>query len=155
MDCGDNWSHEHIVRMLCRGPHRSALSKKATQQLRQETLEKVQHKYARIVRWKDIKDILPPSLKISPVAMIPHKSKPFWCILDLSFALKHGGRKYPSVNESTTKLAHQQAMGQLGLVIKRLIQTLVDHESKCLPFWFVKLDVKDGFWRMAVSDDDT
>ena len=87
--------------------------------------------------------------------MIPHKLKPFWCILDLSFTLEHGGRKYPSVNESTKKLAHQQVIGQLGLVIKRLIQTLVDHESKCLPFWFSKLDVKDGFWRMAVSDDDT
>ena len=45
-------------------------------------------------------------------------------------------------------------MGQLGLVIKCLIQTMVDHKSKDLPFCFAKLDVKDGFWRMAVSDDD-
>ena len=154
VDCGDNWSLEHIMLMLRRGPHRSALSKTAIRQLRHETLEKVRHKYARIVKWKDIKDKLPPNLKISPVAMIPHKSKPFRCILDLSFALEHEGVKYPSVNENTKKLAHQQAMGQLGLVIKRLIQTMVDNQDNNLPFWFAKLDVKDGFWRMAVSDDN-
>ena len=63
VDCGDNWSLEHIMLMLRRGPHRSALLKTAIRQLRHETLEKVRHKYARIVQWKDIKDKLPPQPK--------------------------------------------------------------------------------------------
>ena len=39
-DCGEDWSHDKIINLLKRGPHRSALSKKATIQLRLETTEK-------------------------------------------------------------------------------------------------------------------
>ena len=87
VDCGQDWTQEHVVLMLKRGPHRSANCKKAVRQLRQETEEKIKNKYARVVRWGDIKENMPKKLKISPVAMIPHKSKPFRCILDLSFTL--------------------------------------------------------------------
>ena len=76
VDCGDNWTQEHIKLMLQRGPHRSALAKKAVRQLRQETSDKITHKYTRMVKWGDIKNNIPTKLKISPVAMIPHKSKP-------------------------------------------------------------------------------
>ena len=86
--------------------------------------------------------------------MILHKSKPFQCVLDLSFALEHDRVKYPLVNKSTRKLAKQEAMGQLGLVIKRLIQTMVDQKIKNVSLWFAKLGVKDGFWQMAVAGDD-
>ena len=62
--------------------------------------------------------------------------------------------KYKSVNSATTKKAPQQAMGQLGSIVKRIVATMADHYNPTKLFMFTKLDIKDGFWRMAVSDDD-
>ena len=102
-DCGEPWSQDTIELLLKRGPHISAKEPEAVKVLRQETADKVSQGYARVVKWKDIKTDMPKNLKISPVAMIPHKSKAFRCILDLSFNFKHKGKKYPSVNECTNK----------------------------------------------------
>ena len=114
VDCGPDWSREKIELLLKQGPHRSALAKKATIQLCAETHKKIKHGYTRVVRWGDIKNKIPPKLKISPIAMIPHKSKPFRAILDLSFNLYANGVKFTSVNETTNKLAPPQTMVQLG-----------------------------------------
>ena len=153
VDCGPNWSRQQIVALLLRGPHRSAMQRRAIQQLRTETTEKTNQGYARIVQWGGIKDDIPPKLKISPVAMIPHKSKAFRCILDLSFELLVDGETITSVNARTHKRANQQAMDFIGSSIKRIVY-LMEEQWDGPPFVFAKLDVKDGFWRMAVSDDD-
>ena len=96
----------------------------------------------------DIKTKIPTTFKISPVAMIPHKSKPYSCILDISFTLFNKGVKCASVNYKTTKMARLEAMDQLGFVLKWIIHAKKVHIKS------TKLDVKDGFWRMAVSDED-
>jgi len=80
---GPDWTKERIAEAVRQGPHPSARDPDAVTQLRAETLEKVEQGYARTVRWNEIKDDPPPNLKISPVAMIPHKSRQFRCILDL------------------------------------------------------------------------
>ena len=154
VDCGPDWAKEHILLMLARGPHQSAKVKMAALQLRAETIDKTKQGYARVVKWRDLKNNIPKKLKISPAAMIPHKSKPFRCILDLSFKLKHKGKIYSSVNEMTTPQAKPQAMVQLGNVIHRIIHRMVQHFNPHHPFKFAKLDIKDGFWRMAVSDEE-
>ena len=154
VDCGPKWSKEKIELLLRRGPHRSALSPNALIQLRAETKDKCAQGYARVVRWGDIKKHLPRRLKISPVVMIPHKSKPYRCILDLSFSLYHKGKKYTSVNATTTPQALPQSMVQLGNTIHRLIHRMAEHYSPSHPFMFTKLDIKDGFWRLAVNDVD-
>ena len=140
--------------MLQRGPHRLALTKKSRRQLCQETADKIMHKYARVVKWGDIKDNIPPKLKMSPVEIIPYKYKSYRCILDLSFTLFNKGVKLASVNYNTTNMARPEAMAQLGLVLKRMIHTMAKYCHHVLPIKFAKLDVKDGFWRMAVSDED-
>jgi hypothetical protein len=43
--------------------------------------------FSKIVMWDDIKDNLPPSFKISPVAVIPQQGQWGQIILDLSFAV--------------------------------------------------------------------
>ena len=154
VDCGENWSHVHILAALRRGPHKSAKSKEAIAALREETDEKVRSGYARIVKWKDIKHCIPPKLKLSPVAMVPHKSQKFRTILDLSFQLRHKGKLLPSVNSNTTKLAPAEAMIQLGLCMKRIVATLADNINPSQPFVFAKVDIKDGFWRLRVSNED-
>jgi hypothetical protein len=154
VDCGPDWTREHIEKLLLRGPHRSSTNKAAIKQLRDETNTKIQHGYARVVKWSSIKNNIPSKLKISPVAMIPHKSKKFRCILDLTFKLFTKGMAFPSVNETTNKLAKAEAMVQLGNSLRRLISNMADTFDHQKPFYFAKLDIKDGFWRCAVNDDD-
>ena len=157
VDCGPVWTKEQIELLLEKGPHRSAQMKSVIKQLREETNDKIKHGYARVVKWGEIKQEMPKKLKISPVAMIPHKSKQFRCIFDLSFTLSHKGIRYPSVNETTNKLSKAESMVQLGLSLKRIVATMADNwkESKGKCEWkFAKLDIKDGFWRMAVNDTD-
>ena len=154
VDCGDNWSLQHILLLLKRGPHISGKHPAAINFLCKETMEKVEQGYARVVRWGDIKQNHPPQLKISPVAMIPHKSKAYRCILDLSFGLRHKGTTMASVNSSTIKKAKPQSMAQLGKCIRRLVATMAKHHKRHKPFLFAKLDIKDGFWRMAVGNDE-
>ena len=70
-------------------------------QIQVEARKKVAQGFATIVRWDDIKQNPPSSLKFSPLAMIPHKSREYRAILDLSFALKVVGCDIPSVKEET------------------------------------------------------
>ena len=86
--------------------------------------------------------------------MILHKSKIFICILDLSFTLIHKGIKLSSVNKKTRKMALLEDMAQLVQVVKIIIYLMELHIHHDLTFKFPKLDVKDGFWRMAVANSD-
>ena len=43
-------------------------------------------------------------------------------------------------------------MIQLVKSVQRLIATPVDNYIKETPFRFAKLEIKDGFWRLAVRD---
>ena len=154
VECGKNWSKNQIIQAILHGPHKSAQSKAAMDALHEETKIKVAHNFAKIVKFKDIKHNLPPNLKISPVACIPHKSKSFRVILDLSFKLKTPKETFLSVNETTQKLAPPEAMVQLGQCIQRIIHTMEKNYDLTNPFKFCKLDIKDGFWRMVVNESD-
>jgi hypothetical protein len=81
------WTRDKIWDAVACGPHQSALSPEALVHFAEEAAEKVRTKQARIVLWGDIKDNPPEQLKISPISAIPHKSKAFRSILDLSFQL--------------------------------------------------------------------
>ena len=100
---GKDWSKEEIWEAVERGPHVSALDPKAIEQLKGEIADKVKEGQCKVVLWDDVKHDPPKQMKVSPLAMIPHKSRGFRAILDLSFKLrlKNGGM-LPSVNEGTT-----------------------------------------------------
>jgi len=122
--------------------------------LQTEALEKVQTGLARLVAWDDIKACPPPNLKISPLVAVPHKSRRFRAILDLSFQLRMGGIRLPSVNAATRKHAYTAAMHQLGNVLPRLIAAMAAAIPDHGPIFFAKWDIKDGFWRMLISEHD-
>ena len=87
--------------------------------------------------------------------MVPHKSKLFRVILDLSLRFwKCDGSCLHSINSATTKLAPQESMSQLGSAFKHIVATMVDYYNMGNPFIFTKLDIKDVFWRMVVNDQD-
>ena len=45
-------------------------------------------------------------------------------------------------------------MIQLVQCLQRLITTLADNYDKNTPFVFKNIDIKDVFWRLAISDTD-
>ena len=108
---GTPWTAEQMQAAVDRGPHYSALSDKAIAHFRAEVNEKVKSGQAKLVAWDSIKDNLPGELEISPIAAIPHKSKQFCLILDLSFnlRLKQGGIVL-SVNSTIIKTAPKGAI---------------------------------------------
>jgi len=126
-DCGPDWTQDHIEEALRKGPHSSADLLEALQALHTETAEKVQNGYAKVVRYGAIMKNLPKKLKISPVAMIPHKSRSYRTILNLSFRLRHLGKLMESVNSATVKQAPAESMVQLGNCVQRMISLLADN----------------------------
>jgi hypothetical protein len=80
-----------------------------------------------IVLWDDIKDILPPELKILPIAAIPHKSKPFRSILDLSFNLHlKDGSTVPSTNDTSEKSGPHGSMDQIRHMPQCIIHAVAE-----------------------------
>ena len=144
---GQNWTKDEMEAAIEKGPHPSALVPEAAEQLRQETAEKVKKGQARIVRWEGIRDDPPKELKISPVAMIPHKSRGFRAILDLSYSVRLADKRLSSVNESTVKTAPHGAIDQMGHVLHRIIHAFAEVEKDSKIF-MAKWDIKDGFWRL-------
>ena len=117
-------------------------------QLDEEIKEKVLNGQATIVKWNDIRHNPPPQLKISPVAMVPHSSRPFRAILDLSFPVRLSPTSVvPLVNNTTVKTAPKGAIDQIGHVLPRIIHAFAAAEDDAKIF-MAKWDIKDGFWRL-------
>ncbi len=83
-----------------------------------------------------------------PDAMVPHKSRPYRAILDLSFSIKLSPtEQIPSVNSVTTKSAPAGAINQLGHSLPRIIHAFASANEDAKIF-MAKWDIKDGFWRL-------
>ena len=126
----------------------SALAPDAMQAFREEVTRKVELGQVQIISWDDIKDDVPEELKISPISQIPHKSRAFRTILDLSYVLKNGKRVIaPSVNSTSQPTAPEAATSQMGSVLPRLIVAMAQCPDDAV-IYFSKFDIQDGFWRM-------
>jgi hypothetical protein len=145
---GRNWTREEMWEAVERGPHRSATTPEALTHFAEEIKEKLRTNQARLVPWDDIKDNPPAQLKISPITAIPHKSKAFRSILDLSFRLrlKNGG-VLAAVNNTTVKSAPKGAIDQIGECLSRIVHAFAE-ASEDAKIFMAKWDNKDGFWRM-------
>ena len=152
VNCGAAWTREQLQAAVDYAAHPSARLPEAAKYLQKETMEKVNQGYARLVEWDAIKGNPPEQLKIAPIAAIPHKTRHFRAILDLSFLLKGPHAPEKSVNKATTKLSHEQSLDQLGKVLPRLFQLLAWAPGEKGPLMFQKLDIKDGYWRCIVEE---
>jgi hypothetical protein len=153
---GCPWTKEEIWEAVEQGPHRSALSEDALEHFATESIKKVKSGQAKIVEWDSIKHNPPSQLKISPIAAIPHKSRGFHSILDLSFSLrlKNGGILH-SVNDTTVKMAPKGALDQLGHALSRIIHAFAESDEYIgLKIFMAKWDIKDGFWRMCCKNGE-
>ena len=119
-----------------------------------EAAGKVLTKQARIVSWDKIKDNPPCQLKISPIAAMPHKSKAYHSILDLSFRLCLANRGVrASVNNTTEKTAPAGAINQIGECLARIVHAFAEADPDAKIF-MAKWDIKDGFWRMDCAEGE-
>jgi hypothetical protein len=84
---GRDWTLSEIQVAIERGPHQSALEPDAIVHFANKVTSKVNKGQMQVVLWDNIKTNHPRQLKVSPVAVIPHKSRAYRSILDLSFAL--------------------------------------------------------------------
>jgi hypothetical protein len=150
----DPFPLEAIEAAIQCGAHPSAKSLAATTALRKEAQEKVAQGYAKLIPWEELKKNLPQNIRISPIAAIPHKSRDFRMILDLSYMFNFDGTPWPSVNDSSdvAQAPPFRAMSQLGQVLSRLVHTLATSPEENGPWVFIKLNIKDGFWRMVVPE---
>ena len=145
---GQPWTPRQMQAAIDNGPHISAMVPAAMKQLDEEIREKVKNGQAKLVRWDDIKHDPPTQLKVSPVAMVPHKSRPFRAILDLSFSVRLSPTdSIPSVNSTTVKTAPRGAISQIGHVLHRIIHAFAE-TNETDKIFMAKWDIKDGFWRL-------
>ena len=151
VNCGPSWSTEKIEAAILHGPHMSAKSVEARTALHSKAHTKVQNGFAIILKYKTIKDILPPKLKFSPAACIPHKSRHYRVILDISFRICINGKYLSLVNDTTVKTAPQQSMVKLVSTLKLLVVVMEDNYNLDFPFIFSNLDIADRFWQLVVS----
>ena len=147
-----NWSKGQLEEALKYGAHPSAQKGEALNCLIQEARDKEKEGFVKIITWGSIKNNIPKKLNLSPIAMIPHKSRKFRAILSLSFHLRTAAEtpKGTSVNEWTTILSNRDAMNQLGNTLQRILATLATAQTQDKKFWFAKLDIKDGFWLLMM-----
>ena len=151
---GAQWTREMIEEAVARGPHVSATSPEAIEYFKSEIEHKIAAGQARVVEWESIKDDLPPELKISPLALVPHKSRKFRAILDLSFRLRlQSGEVAPSVNEASEKAAPRAACEQLGHVLNRIIHAFAEADEDAKIF-MAKFDIKDGFCLLDCAEGE-
>ena len=143
-----------MAAVVARGAHVSAKTDECMPQLAVETAEKMAAGQARVVAWDDIKDDPPSQLKVSPIAMVPHKSRKWRAILDLSFRLRlQAGQHVPSVNETTERTAPRGSVDQLGHALRRIIHAFAEADPDDKVF-AAKWDIKDGFWRLDCEDGE-
>jgi hypothetical protein len=136
VNTGKNWTAEMVETAVQRGAHVSALVSEAMEQLLTEALEKEKKGQCKIVDYEELKRKgLHPQLKISRIAMIPHKSRLFRAILDLSFRIKlQDGSYIPSVNETTTLEAPTGTIDQMRHALDRVIHAFAETDENAKIF---------------------
>ena len=74
VDTGPPWTPSQLAQAIAYGAHVSATTPAAITQLAEEIQEKETLQQVRLVPWASIRNDPPSELKISPIAMVPHKS---------------------------------------------------------------------------------
>ena len=88
VDISEEWSLEALDKAVAYGAHPSARTPEAAKVCRDEALEKVAQGFVTLIPWSKLRELIKQrkhtNTKISPIAAIPHKSRLYRMILDLS-----------------------------------------------------------------------
>jgi hypothetical protein len=165
-DCrpSEQWrdlGEETIEAVVKRGPHDpTARAADAIALVHEDLAYQVKAGFSKIMRWDDIKNNLPPSFKISPVAVIPQEGRRGRIILDLSFAVrleqtpnqhKPGKALQEAINGITVLLAPRRPVREICKVLPRIFEFMAS-TPKGQEILLSKVDLSDGFWRIIVEE---
>jgi hypothetical protein len=134
------WSKQQLHKAIHRGPHKSA--NEYIDYLEEEFIDMI-NKGQWIVIPYDLAKTL-PGLRLSPPGVIPQRGRrPRW-ICDYSWY---------NVNDDTLPLAPSEAM-QFGHALERFLREILLANPKFGPPHMIKLDISDGFYRIAICPND-
>ena len=159
VDCGPDWSWDLVEAGIERGPHPTASTPDSIALFKEDIAYQVKAGFCKVMLWEDLKQMRPPNLKISPVAVVPQVGRRGRIILDLSFPVYQEVNGVvtavqASVNDTTVLTAPSIPVKEIGKVLPRLLHYMRDTPAG-LHILFSKLDISDGFWRLVVREEDS
>ena len=86
--------------------------------------------------------------------MLPHKSRKYRAILDLSYQLLIAGYLLTSVNDATKDCAPGKAISQIWSVLSCIIEALARMDASKGPVSMMKVDLTDEFLRVMAKEDE-
>jgi hypothetical protein len=108
------------------------------------TFQENKIKQTKFILWEGIHNNPPPNLKISPIVLIPHKSRAYYAIPDLSFCIHLSCIQHlPLVNKTTALTLATGAIDQMGHSLSCRI-----HDFKAEPeaaIFMAKFDINRWF----------
>ena len=134
------WTRQQIQRALSRGPHNSA--HEYLDYLEEEFIDMINKGQWIVLPYSAVSHL--PGLRISPPGVIPQRDRrPRW-IVDYSWW---------DVNNDTLPLAAMESM-QFGHALDRILREILLANPAFGPVHLIKLDISDGFYRIALAVDD-
>lgn len=134
------WTRQHIMHALHRGPHKSCHDHIAF--LQEEFKDMISKGQWLVLPYAAVKDL--PGLRLSPPGVIPQRNRrPRW-ICDYSWW---------GVNADTLPLAAKESM-QFGHALDRILREILLADPIHGPVHLIKIDISDGFYRIALNIDD-
>jgi hypothetical protein len=134
------WTRHQVQRALRRGPHKSCY--KHLDFLNEEFIDMINKGQWIILPYSAVQHL--PGLRVSPPGVVPQRERrPRW-ICDYSWW---------DVNADTLPLAAMEAM-QFGHALERILREILLADPSFGPVYLIKLDISDGFYRIAVNIDD-
>jgi hypothetical protein len=135
------WTRRKVQRALCRGPHKSCYEHMDF--LNEEFMIDMINKGQWIVLPYSAVQHL-PGLRVSPPGVVPQREhQPRW-ICDYSLW---------DVNADTLPLTTMEAM-QFSHALECILHEILLANPSFGPVYLIKLDISDGFYRIAVNVDD-
>jgi hypothetical protein len=134
------WTRLQVKRALSCGPHKSA--HEYLDYLEEEFIDMINKGQWVVLPYSAVKDL--PGLQISPPRVAPQRDRRQRWIVDYSWW---------DVNADTLPLAAMDAM-QFGHALDQILCKILLSNPLLGPFYLIKLDISDGFYRIALNVND-
>jgi hypothetical protein len=131
------WTPARRRRAMTRGSHPSTRDHLLF--LRDEFAAMIDQKFWVILPYSAVDQL--PSLRISPMGVVPQTDRRPRTIVDYSFS---------GINQATLPLGPAEAM-QFGRALDRLLQQIHYANRRFGPVYMIKIDIADGFYRLQLS----
>jgi hypothetical protein len=134
------WTSDQVTRALVRGPHAS--SHDYIDYLHEEFVDMINKGQWLVLPYSAVRHL--PGLCISPPGVVPQQERrPHW-IVDYSWW---------NVNQETLPLAAIKAV-QFGHALDCILREILLTNPRLGPIALMKLDISNGFYRIALNVDD-